>query len=112
MLKSLHNSSRQTPEYYSLVIEKLIAYRLNKLTFPDMAEKLNAENITTPTGLQWTSGIMRQLNKKLKNYKTYPSFIHQHLLQLLYEGKVSAAEVALLSENRPKGRPIKVGAAV
>ena len=98
-----HNNSRQSPEYYSSVLRILIDANADAKTYPAMAEMLNAQNIATPTGLQWTGEIVKQLMKKLRNYRLYPSFIHQHLMQLIFEEKLTLRETLPLFKSRLHG---------
>ena len=100
MPKTLHNTSRQTPEYYTEVLRILINCSANAMTYAATAEVLNSQQITTPTSLTWHEPHIRQLLKKLRNYRTYPSFIAQHLMQEVFEGSISAQEAALLFKSR------------
>lgn len=95
-----HNNSRQSPEYYSQILRILVNCNINRMAYAPMAAVLNDLRLTTPTGLKWHEGHIRQLLKKLKNYKTYPSFIGQHLMQEVFEGSISAQEAALLFKSR------------
>ena len=103
MPKANHNNSRQSPEYYSEVLRILIDTNAAAMTYPAMAEVLNAQNIKTPTGLAWTGEIVKQLMKKLRNYKLYPSFIHSHLMTLIFEEKLSLRETLPLFKSRRHG---------
>jgi len=103
MPKSSHNNTRQAPEYYTEVLRILIATNADAKTYPAMAEALNAQNIKTPTGLIWSGEIVKQLMKKLRNYKLYPSFIHQHLMQLIFEEKLTLRETLPLFKSRLHG---------
>ena len=103
MPKTLHNSSRQTPEYYNEVLRILIDCNAEALTYSAMATVLNDRHITTPTGLFWQEGHIRQLLKKVRNYKLYPSFIHQHLMQLIFEGTLTMKETLPLFKSRVHG---------
>ena len=100
MPKTLHTTSRQTPEYYTEILRILIDCSANSLTHATTAEVLNNNHITTPTGLTWSDNHIRQLLKKVKNYKTYPSFISQHLMQEVFEGSISTQDAALLFKSR------------
>ena len=98
--KTLHNTSRQKPEYYSEVLRILIGCSANAMTYAATAEVLNSQQITTPTSLTWQEQHIRQLLKKLRNYRTYPSFIAQHLMQEVFEGSISTHDAALLFKSR------------
>ena len=103
MPKTFHNTSRQTPEYYTEVLRILINCNSDAMTYAAMATVLNDRHITTPTGLTWQEGHIRQLLKKLRNYKTYPSFIAQHLLELVFEGTLTMKETLPLFKSRMHG---------
>ena len=98
-----HNNSRQSPEYYSQVLRILVDANADAKTYPQMAEMLNAQNIKTPTNLVWTGEHIKQLMKKLRNYKLYPSFIHQHLMELIFEGTLTVKETLPLFKSRLHG---------
>ena len=100
MPKTLRNTSRQTPKYYAEVLRILIDCSVDALTYTAIAAVLNNRQITTPMRLTWHEGHIRQLLKKVRNYKTYPSFIGQHLMQEVFEGSISAQEAALLFKSR------------
>jgi hypothetical protein len=95
-----HNNTRLSPAYYESVLRLLIACNTDAMTYAAMAETLNKQGITSPTGLQWTSEIVKQLMKKLRNYRLYPSFIHQSLLELVFEGKLTLKETLPLYQTR------------
>lgn len=98
-----HNNSRLPSAYYEQVLRILISCNSDALTYPAMAAVLNAQNITTPTGLQWTGEIIKQLMKKLRNHQLYPSYIHQSLLSLIFEGKLTMKETLPLYKSRRHG---------
>jgi hypothetical protein len=98
-----HNNSRMPDAYYASVLRILIDANADALTYPAMAQALNAQNITTPTGLQWSGEIVKQLMKKLRNYKLYPSFIHAHLMTLIFEEKLTLKETLPLFKSRRHG---------
>lgn len=95
-----HNNSRQSPEYYTEVLRILIDTNADAMSYPAMAAVLNAKNIKTPTGLSFTGEIIKQMMKKLRNYKTYPSFLHQHLMLLVFEEKLTMRETLPLFKSR------------
>ena len=103
MPKTNHNNSRQSPEYYTAVLRILLDCNADAMTYPAIAGVLNAQNIKTPTNLQWSGEIVKQLMKKLRNYKLYPSFIHQHLMQLIFEEKLTLRETLPLFKSRLHG---------
>lgn len=100
MSKNIHSNTRREPAYYTAVLHVLIACANKSMTYPAMAEVLNSQNLTTPTNLQWTGDAVKGLMKKLKNYRIYPSFIHTHLLQLIFEGTLTMKETLPLFQSR------------
>ena len=100
MSKTNHNNSRQSPEYYSQLLRILIDCNAAAMTYPAIAAVLNTKNVSTPTGLKWTGEHIKQLLKKLRNHKVYPSFIHQHLMELTFEGTLSVKEILPLFTRR------------
>ena len=103
MLKKYHNNQRQPAQYYEQVLRILISCNADAMTYPQMAVALNAQNITSPTGLPFSGEIIKQLFKKLRAYKTYPSFIHQNLMELIFEGTLSVKETLPLFQSRRHG---------
>ena len=103
MPKTYNNNSRRPSAYYELVINHLIRMNNDTLTYAAMATELNALDIPTPTGLQWNSEHIKNLLKKLRTYKTKPSFIAQHLLELVFEHKLTIKETLPLFKSRRHG---------
>lgn len=100
MPETFYNNTRREPAYYSAVLHILIACSNKSMTYPQTAAALNEGNLTTPTGNQWSGESLKQLFKKLRNYKTSKSFVGQHLLELVFEQKLSLKEVLPLFQNR------------
>ena len=92
MDKIYHNNTRRPDAYYEQVLRILIACNTDAMTHAAMAAELNSQDIPTPTGMTWTAEHIRQLLKKTRNYKLYPSRIGQHLMQLIFEEKLSMKE--------------------
>lgn len=103
MPKKYHNNTRLPAAYYDQILRILIACNADGLTYAAMADVLNAQGTTSPTGLQWTGEHLKQLFKKLRAYKLYPSFIHQHLMELIFEGTLSVKETLPLFMARRHG---------
>ena len=103
MSKSSHNNTRQAPAYYTEILRILIATNADAKTYSQIADALNAENLLTPTGLKWNQEHIKQTLKKLRNYSIYPSFLHQHMLELIFEQKLTLKEVFPLYKSRRHG---------
>jgi Recombinase len=103
MDKRYHNNTQRPAAYYEQVLRILIACNAEAMSYSAMAIQLNAQAIPTPTGLQWTSEHIKQLLKKLRAYKLYPSHIHQHLMELIFEGTLSVKESLPLLQSRRYG---------
>ena len=100
MPEQFHRSHRHSADYYERVLRLLIAGNAEALPYKQIAEKLNAEKIATPTGQLWTDSHIRQVLKKLRAYKLYPSIIHQNLLELIFEGRLSMKDSIPLYRTR------------
>jgi len=100
MLERNYKTSRLSAQYYEQVIRTLIECNAQGLKYKAVAAALNAHNITTPTGLAWTEEVVRQIMKKLRNYKSYPSRIHSNLTNLVFEGKLTVKEALPLFKPR------------
>ena len=98
-----HNNTRRPDAYYEQVLRILIACNASAMTYAAMALQLNSQNIPTPTGLQWEAEHIKQLLKKVRNYRLYPSRIGQHLLQLIFEQKLTMKESLPLFKSRRHG---------
>ena len=98
-----HNNSRQSPEYYTQILRILIDSNAEGMTYRAMAEVLNDLHLTTPTGLKWSASHISQLLKKIRRFKLYPSFIHQHMLEMIFEGKLTLKETLPLMQSRLHG---------
>lgn len=95
-----YHTSRLEASYYEQVIRTLIACNSQGLKYKAVADALNAQNITTPTGLRWSAEVVRQVTKKLRNYKRYPSRLHSHLTNLVFEGKLAVKDALPLFKPR------------
>lgn len=58
----------------------------------DIVARLNAENLTSETGLPFNSNRLRQLLKSLRNPLSYPSTAYKALLRLHAERRLSSAQ--------------------
>lgn len=103
MPKTSSAHKRQSPEYYESVLRHLIQMNNKTFTYSEMATHLNELEILTPTGLQWHSDHIKNLLKKLRNFKTTPSFIAQHLLEMIFEDKLTLKESLPLFQSRRHG---------
>lgn len=100
MLERNYRTSRLTATYYEQVIRTLITCNAQGLKYKAVADELNAQNLTSPTGLPWSAEIVKQIMKKLRSYSLYPSRIHSHLTNLVFEGKLSVKEALPLFKPR------------
>lgn len=100
MQKTYHNNTKRPNAYYEEVIRILITCNADAKSYASTAAQLNAEHIPTPTGLQWSSEHIKQLLKKLRNYRLYPSRIASRLLELIFEGKLTMTEALPLFQSR------------
>lgn len=100
MLERNYHTSRLTAQYYEQVIRTLITCNAQGLKYAAVADALNSKNLTTPTGMQWSAEVVRQIAKKLRNYKRYPSRIHSHLTNLVFEGKLAVKDALPLFKPR------------
>lgn len=103
MAERFHNTHKHPAAYYESVLRTLISCNADAMTYPQMAAVLNAQGTPTPTGLQWNAEHIKQLLKKLRAYKLYPSRIHQHLMELIFEGTLSVKETLPLFKSRLHG---------
>lgn len=103
MTKLFHNTHKHEPSYYEAVLRILIACNADAMSYGAMADKLNAESLRTTTGQTWTAEHVKQTLKKLRAYKTYPSRIHQHLLELIFQGDLTMKEAMPLYKSRRHG---------
>ena len=92
MTKSFHNNTRRSSEYYDSVIRTLLACNAAAMTYAEIAAELNEQQINTPTGLLWTGEIVKGLMKKLRAFKTSPSYIAHHLMEMIFESRLSLKE--------------------
>ena len=93
-----HNNTKRPDAYYEELLQILIA--CHAMPYAATAAQLNAEQIPTPTGLQWSSEHIKQLLKKLRNYRVYPSRIASRLFELIFEGKLTMPEALPLFQPR------------
>ena len=100
MQKTYHNNTKRPDAYYEEVLSIIIACNADAMSYSATAAKLNAKHIPTPTGLQWSSEHIKQLLKKLRNYRLYPSRIASRLLELIFEGKLTMTEALPLFQSR------------
>ena len=100
MQKTYHSNTKRPDAYYEEVLRILIACDTDAMSYAATAAQLNAKHIPTPTGLQWGSEHIKQLLKKLRNYRLYPSRIASRLLELIFEGKLTMTEALPLFLSR------------
>ena len=103
MSARFHNTHKHEPAYYELVLRTLISCNTDAMSYSQMASVLNAQGTPTPTGLQWNAEHIKQLLKKVRAYKLYPSRIHAHLMELIFEEKLTLTEVSPLYRSRRHG---------
>ena len=100
MPRLLSPNTRQSPDYYTAVLAILIECNKEAMPYAAMADTLNGQKIKTATGLQWTAEHVRGLLKKLRNHRRYPNFLSQHLMELIFEGKLTLKETFPLLNAR------------
>lgn len=98
--KSYGTKTTHSLPYYKSLLDVLIAGITDNLTYSQVAERLNNQNIPTPTGLTWLADGVKQAHKKLIHSTAYPSKLHYALLQLVYNGNLSVKESLPLFQPR------------
>lgn len=90
-------------DYYLVLIKTLIRSLNAGFTDRQTSQALNDLAILSPVGRPFTEIGIRQLLKKLRNHRDYPSKIHRALLQLVFDGKLLAPETYILFRQRKQG---------
>lgn len=91
----LHSDS-----YYLALIRLLIRGLTDGLTDRQIAASLNEAGILAPSGVPYTPTAVTQTLKKLRNHREYSSKIHKVLLQLVFDGILSAPATYILFKPR------------
>jgi hypothetical protein len=66
----------------------------------DIAANLTDKGLLSPTGKRWTANAVRQALFKLRNFREYPSQLHNALLQLVVDGLLKPPQVGVLLQPR------------
>ena len=93
-------NTRKPASYYDALAAALIFANTHKLSYAATAAHLNDLRLLSPTGKIWSIEILKQTFKKLRNADKWPSFIHHRLMVLVYQGKLTASQVAPLLRSR------------
>ena len=94
---------RHSNDYYFSVLNLLIAGNRDNLTYLQIAESLNAQDIKTSGGLLWKAENVKGVLRKLRLYKEFPSKIHHALLELIFAEKLELKESLPLFKSRLHG---------
>jgi hypothetical protein len=103
---SVSKYSRKTTHsltYYKSVILILLEGLHKNLTHQAIADRLNGEQILTPTGLIWTATIVKETLKKLRLHHEYPNKLHHAVLELIYVGQLTVKQTLILFQQRQTG---------
>ena len=90
-------------DYYHRVLNLLIVGNRDNLTYLQIAESLNAKEIKTSGGLEWTAMNVKGVLRKLRLYKEFPSKIHHALLELIFDNKLDLKSTLPLYQSRLHG---------
>jgi hypothetical protein len=93
--KTVHSLS-----FYKSLLLVLIAGIEEGLSYQHTADRLNALQILTPTGLTWLADGVKQAHKKLIHSATYSSKLHYALLELVYQGELTVKQSLCLFQPR------------
>jgi hypothetical protein len=86
--------------YAKAVLLVLIACVSLHLPHAAIAARLNTDGLPTHTGRQWTAPQVKESLKKLRNYKDYPSRLHQSLMVLIVAGEITVKASQPLFDRR------------
>lgn len=100
MQHATHPRTTLSIDYYHRLISFLIKYVNVGLSDQDIAGNFNSIAFLAPSGKPFTANIVRQILRKLRNHQDYPSKIHKALLQLVFEGRLSAPDTYCLFAPR------------
>ena len=93
-------NERKSAAYYDQLTAALITANADKLSYDATAAHLNDMGLLSPTGKSWSIEILKQTFKKLRHADKWPSFLYQRLMVLVYQGKLTASQVAPLLRSR------------
>ena len=96
-------NTRHSNEYYHSVLNLLIAGNRDNLTYLQIAESLNAQDIKTSGGLTWSAENVKGVLRKLRLYKEFPSKIHHALLELVFNQELELKDTLPLFKSRLHG---------
>lgn len=94
---------RHSNEYYHSVLNELIAGNRDNLTYLQIADNLNSQDIKTSGGLSWTAENVKGVLRKLRLYKEFPSKIHHALLELVFNQDLELKDTLPLFKSRLHG---------
>ena len=99
-VKTYGTKTAHSLPYYKSLLLVLIAGIEEGLSYQQTADRLNALQILTPTGLEWLADGCKQAHKKLIHSATYPSKLHYALLELVYQGELTVKQSLCLFQPR------------
>nr|WP_315428105.1 hypothetical protein [uncultured Albidiferax sp.] len=96
-------NTTHSDSYYHSVLKQLIAGTNENLTYQQMADGLNAQDIKTSGGLSWSAENVKGVLRKLRLHREMPSKIHHALLHLVFNQELSLKETLPLFKTRSHG---------
>ena len=95
-MPKINSNQRREPAFYTQLIYILIDCANKNMTYRATATELTAQGLLSPTGLVFTEDSIKQVMKKLRNYRTQKSFIAQALMELVFQGALTLKETLVL----------------
>jgi hypothetical protein len=89
--------------YYRACILIFISGLQANQTHAQIAQHLNATDLTTVRGLPWDAETLKQVLKRIRLNRDYRSSFHQALLRLVYAVNLSVAQTLPLFTIRVTG---------
>jgi hypothetical protein len=89
--------------YYLRVLLLFIEGLKASATHAQIAARLNADNLKTPTGRDWTAEAVKQALKRVRLHREYRSAFHAALMRLVYSGDLTVAQTQILFAMRTTG---------
>jgi len=101
MFQTYHPRTFQSVDYYVSVVRNILASRRTGRTYEEMAINLNEVGLRAPTGHPFTANGIKMLFAKLRARR---GNFHAGLMQAVYDGLLTPAELAPLLPMRAPGK--------
>jgi hypothetical protein len=101
--KTFPANVQHSERYYLLCLLTFIDGLTANEPHSQICDRLNAQGLKTPQGLDWTADTLKSVLKRIRNHRDYRSSFHSALLRLVFDGKLTVQQTQILFAMRTTG---------